>query len=236
MPANPDFLKGKPVKFPQSVIDRVVARQGRLHLPRRWPARSLAFVVIDMQNYFLSPEFPSAVPGAAATIPAVNKLCGAVRSAGGMVVWVQTTSENSEAHLPLHYAEALTRERQQYRLKSLGAGSTGYALHSSLDVQSGDARVEKLCYSAMVQGSSTLKETLQQHGVDTILIGGTATNVCCDSTARDAMMQNFRTVMVEDALSSFTLAEHEFALQNWITFFGDVCTVDEAVEGLGPAA
>ena len=66
-----------------------------------------------------------------------------------------------------------------------------------------------------------------------MLIGGTVTNVCCESTARDAMMMNYPTIMVEDALSAVTEHEHVNALHNWMLFFGDVLSVDEVIERLG---
>jgi len=71
--------------------------------------------------------------------------------------------------------------------------------------------------------------------VDTLLISGTVTNVCCESTARDAMMRDFRTIMVDDALAAVTPAEHENALHGWMLFFGDVLSVDEAAARMKPA-
>ncbi|MDB5966809.1 MAG: cysteine hydrolase [Polaromonas sp.] len=220
------------MEFPQWVVDRVVARQGRLHPFDRLDAGKLAFVVIDMQNYFLLPEFPAAVPAAPGTIAGINRLCQAVRSAGGLVVWIQTTSVNADVHLALHHDETLTPERKRRRLENLAPGSRGHALHAALDVQPQDPCVEKICFSAMVQGSSSLKALLDRHGIETLLIGGTATNVCCDSTGRDAMMQNYRAIMVDDALSAFTDVEHAWALQNWMLFFGDVLSIDEVTARL----
>ena len=63
---------------------------------------------------------------------------------------------------------------------------------------------------------------------------GTATNVCCESTARDAMMLNYRTLMVSDACSAMTVDEHEACLANFIFSFGDVQTTQEVLERLGP--
>ncbi|MES2414696.1 MAG: isochorismatase family cysteine hydrolase [Pseudomonadota bacterium] len=220
------------MQFPQWIVDRVVGRQGRLHPYDSFAAGKLAFVVVDMQNYFLLPEFPAAVPSAPATIPAINRLAKAVRDAGGLVVWVQTTSVHSDVHLALHYDETHTPERKRRRMESLDPASKGYALHQQLAVQPRDEHIVKLCYSAMVQGSSGLNELLRKRGVETVLIGGTVTNVCCDSTGRDAMMQNYRVVMVEDALSAFTPEEHSWALNNWMLFFGDVLSADEVASRL----
>ncbi|MES2283848.1 MAG: isochorismatase family cysteine hydrolase [Pseudomonadota bacterium] len=220
------------MEFPQWIVDRVTSRQGSLHPYDSFDAGKLAFVVVDMQNHFVLPGFPAAVPSAAATIPAINRLAAAVREAGGKVVWIQTTSVNSDVHLSLHYSETYTPERKQKRMESLDPAARGYELHSELDVQPGDEHVVKLCYSAMVQGSSDLNQLLRKLGIETVLIGGTATNVCCDSTGRDAMMQNYRVVMVEDALSAFTPDEHVWALNNWMLVFGDVLSVDDVARRL----
>lgn len=220
------------MEFPQWIVDRVIARQGRLHPHDNFDASRLAFVVIDMQNHFVLSGFPAAVPAAAATIPAINRMAAAVRQAGGRVMWVRTTSVNSDVHLSLHYDETYTPERKRRRMESLHPAAEGYALHRELDVQPGDEHIVKLCYSAMVPGSSSLDALLRKHAIETLLIGGTATNVCCDSTGRDAMMQNYRVVMVEDALSAFTAEEHIWALNNWMLVFGDVLSADEVATRL----
>ena len=54
------------------------------------------------------------------------------------------------------------------------------------------------------------------------MVCGTATNVCCDSTARDGMMLNYEVIMVEDANAAGTDAEHSAALQNFLLLFGDL--------------
>ena len=93
----------------------------------------------------------------------------------------------------------------------------------------------KRCYSALAPGSSGLNETLQARGIRTVLIGGTVTNVCCESTARDAMMMDYATVMVDDALSAVTPHEHEHALHNWMLFFGDVLGSKDVIARLSAA-
>ena len=61
------------------------------------------------------------------------------------------------------------------------------------------------------------------------IITGVATNVCCDSTGRDCMMRGFPTIMVSDGNASFTEDEHQAALLNFITYFGDVQSTDEVI-------
>ncbi len=67
------------------------------------------------------------------------------------------------------------------------------------------------------------------------MITGTVTNVCCESSARDAMMSNFRVVMVSDANAANTQAEHEASLTAFYLTFGDVMDTEMLVGLLTPA-
>ena len=112
------------------------------------------------------------------------------------------------------------------------AARRGHALWPSLDVREEDEKVLKYRFSAFIQGSSDLAERLRARGFDTVLIGGTVTNVCCESSARDAMMLDFRTVMVADCNAANSDAEHNASLASFWNIFGDVMTVDHVIERL----
>lgn len=223
------------MEFPQWVQDRVIARQGRLHPYDELPAARLAVVVVDMQQYFTLPGYQGECAPAREIIAPINRLCDAVRAAGGTIVWVQTASDNADLFWSHHHGVMLTPERSARRLETLRRDAPGYALHQDLHAHDADLRVTKRFYSAMAPGSSELEPLLRGRGVDTLLIAGTVTNVCCESTARDAMMRDFRTIMVDDALAAVTPAEHEHALHGWMLFFGDVLSVDESIARLKPA-
>jgi ureidoacrylate peracid hydrolase len=66
-------------------------------------------------------------------------------------------------------------------------------------------------------------------GIENLLVAGTKTNVCCEATGRDAMMMDFRVVMVSDCLAALSDDEHRASLETFIQQFGDVMTKDEAV-------
>jgi ureidoacrylate peracid hydrolase len=78
-----------------------------------------------------------------------------------------------------------------------------------------------------VPGSSDLHDILQARGIDTLIITGTATNVCCESTARDAMQLNYKVIFVADANATNTDAEHNATLNNMVRLFADVMTTEE---------
>jgi len=218
--------------FPPHVVARVLARQGCLHPYDHFDARHTAFVVVDLQNYYTQPGYLGECAPARETFGAVNRLAAALRAAGGHVIWVQTCADGADVFWSHHHRHMLTPERSARRLRELASTHSGFQLAPGLDVQPDDPRVVKRCYSALSPGSSSLHEVLQARGVRTVLVGGTVTNVCCESTARDAMLMDYATVMVEDALSAFTPEEHVQCLHNWMLFFGDVLSTGEVIERL----
>jgi ureidoacrylate peracid hydrolase len=92
--------------------------------------------------------------------------------------------------------------------------------------------VDKNRFSAFLPGSSDIAERLQARGIDTVLITGTVTNVCCESSARDAMMRNFRTIMVTDGNAATTDEEHNASLIAFYLNFGDVMSTDQLVASI----
>ena len=81
-----------------------------------------------------------------------------------------------------------------------------------------------------------MPERLQARGFDTVLITGTVTNVCCESSARDANMTNFKTIMVSDGNAAMSQAEHEASLTAFYATFGDVMDTDMIIAALDRAA
>ena len=74
----------------------------------------------------------------------------------------------------------------------------------TLDIREEDHQIIKRRYSAFIKGSSNIELILTDNGIENILICGVATNVCCESTARDAMMLNDRTLMVAGGGATFS--------------------------------
>ena len=108
-------------------------------------------------------------------------------------------------------------------------GDFGHALYPELDVTEGDLKVRKTRFSAQIQGSSDLDAILRARGIDTLIVVGTATNVCCESTARDAMMLNYKVFFVSDANACRTDAEHNATLASLMVMFADVRSTDEII-------
>ncbi len=219
-----------PFDMPEWAQQRILARQGKALAFADRPATSTALVVVDMQSYFLDPESGASVPNARAIVPNINRLAKALRAAGGRVVWIRTLfTEDALETIPHFHQELLTPERFETRCAALDRDAQGSQLWPALDVQPEDMIVEKTRYSGMIQGAGALEDRLRAAGLDTLLVTGTMTNACCESTARDAMMRNFRTTMVHDGCASIRDDEHAFALIHFALFFGDVTDTDDLV-------
>lgn len=224
------------IHIPQATIDWVVQRQGRRHAYEALDPAKTALLVVDMQNYFMKDGQLGCAPIARDIVPNVNRLAGSTRAAGGAVVWIQNAAPEDSRRSWANLHQMYSTERRERRFAGLAAGSEGYALWDGLDVRAGDERVVKTRYSAFIEGSSDLAQRLRRRGLDTVLVTGVATNVCCESTARDAMMLGFRTIMVADANATFTDDEHNATLSTFMMFFGDVQTTDEVIGRLQQAS
>ncbi len=223
------------IVIPEDIVARVVRTRGKLHAFDTLVGPATALLVVDLQNCFMLPPYPTEVPLAREIVPAVNRLAQATRAAGGTVVWIQMTHTEQDKNTWSVFYENITDARNTAEgLKRLGRGTHGQALYDTLDVNPADLKIEKNRFSAFIHGSSDLDRLLKERGIDTVLVTGTVTNTCCESTARDAMMLNYKTVMVSDANAAATDEEHNATLVNILRVFGDVMTTDEVIERLLP--
>lgn len=218
--------------MPDWVRQRILRRRPTLFAHQYIPAKKSALVVVDMQNYFVAPGHPNEVPAAREIVASINRMASDMRAAGGTVVWVQTSSARALERWANHHRHDLSEPAVQRRLAGLAEGSEGFALYPGLDARPDDVYVRKTTYSAMIRDSSTLEEEIRRRGIESLLIAGTTTNVCCESTARDAMLLDYRVIVLSDATAAATLDEHVASLNTLALFFADVMTVDEAAERL----
>ena len=225
-----------PYATPQWVKDRVLRRQGRLTAHDTIDAGRTALLVIDMQNYFVAEGFGAEVPKARDIVPNINAMATALRAAGGTVVWVQTSAAGALRDWSNFHTHMMVPARRERRLAELDEGHEGFRLYPTLEPSPDDLRVKKIMFSALVAGSSDLDAQLEARGIEHLLIAGTLTNVCCESTARDAMMLDYRVIMLSDGNAALTDEEHAGSLNNVMIFFGDVMTTADAVARLVPSS
>lgn len=221
-------------------IERVVRRGGRVHSVESLDGPKTALVVVDMQLYFMGQGQPSECPEAREIVPNVNRLAEATRRAGGKVIWIQTVSGPESIDSWSVYYDRMTPENSDKRVEGMSPGGSGFELWPELEVKDEDLVVPKIRYSAFMPPPSKLDAVLKKQAIDTVLITGVATCTCCESTARDAMMLNYRTLMVSDGNAAPNDDLHNASLNQFYLQFGDVQSTNEVIalleHNLGVAA
>ena len=224
------------VSIPQHVVDQVMRSRGREHVYDSLDPGRTALLVVDMQNGFMMKGVAhSLCLEAIEIVPNINRLANAIRGCGGTVVWIQNVASEETLESWSARVEMDGPERTAKRMEAMKPGSLGYALWADLDARGGDLYVQKTRFSAFIQGSSDLEAQLRARGIDTVIITGTVTNICCESTARDAMMRNFRTIMVTDANAAMNDEMHNASLSAFYVRFGDIFSTDQLLGLLGSA-
>lgn len=212
------------IEIRQEIVDRVLARRGRYHLFDSLDPAETALVVIDMQATFVAPESPAEVPASRGIVAPINALTRDLRALGVTIIWVNhANAHNSRASdWDMFFDHFVAEDVRRRTVESLSPDGPGQQVWHELEVGSDDLKVIKNRYSALIPGSSPLERVLRSHGIRNLLIAGTKTNVCCEATGRDAMMMDYRTVMVSDCLAALSDDEHRASLETFIQQFGDV--------------
>jgi ureidoacrylate peracid hydrolase len=213
--------------------------------PIRVDPASSAVIVIDMQNAYASPGgyvdlAGFDISGAAGVIGRIAQVLDVARSAGMPVVYLQNgwDSDYVEAGGPgspnWHKSNALKtmRARPELQGQFLARGGWDYELVDALSPRPGDIRVHKTRYSAFF--NSQLDSVLRARGVRTLIFVGIASNVCVESTLRDAFHLEYFSVMLDDATHHLGPDfVHQATLYNVEKFFGWVSNVADFCGSIG---
>lgn len=215
----------------KEIVDRVLKRRSRYHLFDRLDPAKTAFVVVDMQNLFCEPGAPAEVPESRGICGGITRLASALRRLGGKVVWITSaiTGEAGKSDWSMFVDNFIAPENRDKLIQYMKPGGHGQQVWKELTPERDDLHITKLRYSCFTPGSSSLERALRSRGIQNVLIGGTKTNICCESTARDASQLDFNTVMVSDCTAALSEEEHRATLENIIQQFGDVLTADEVI-------
>lgn len=221
------------IQMRPDVLERIITRRGKAAIHDSIDPSRTALIVIDMQNAFVEPGRPSAVPVAEQIVPNINQLAAGFRQAGAPVVWVYTTFSNATLKDWSSFFGGVYDENfSKAVIDNLSEGAPGHALWHKLDVKSQDKTISKDRFSAFLPGHCELENWLRERALDTVVITGTLTNVCCESSARDAVMRNFSMIMVSDANAALSDADHNASLNALAQTFGDVLSTSEVIEKL----
>jgi ureidoacrylate peracid hydrolase len=217
---------------PQLVQRLTEERGGRFHIfDDIEPART-AHLIIDLQNGFMEPGAPVEVPFAREIVPTVNAISSAVRKTGGTNIFVQFTTPVDALESWSSFYARFPRAARQAHQAAFAPGAHYWQLWPELDVRDGDLRINKGRFAAFIPGTCDLHQLLRDRHIDTLIVTGTLTNCCCESTARDAMQLNYKVIFVSDANAALSDAEHNATLNNMCALFADVMSTAEVLDAL----
>ncbi|WP_431875963.1 isochorismatase family protein [Amycolatopsis sacchari] len=196
-----------------------------------WELRpeSSVLLVIDMQNDFVREGFPMEVPMARSRLPAIRTLVHACRATAVPVVYTRHVLYDSFDVSPLE-----TAYQPKLREAGMRDGTYGAEIVDELKPEPSEVVIRKHRYDAF-HGTEldTVLGTLRgPRGVDTLIVTGTVTEVCCESTARSAFMRDYKVAFVSDATGALSDAAQEATLRAIGSFFGRVLDTSQVLEAL----
>ncbi len=221
--------------LPQELIDRSIYRRGTLAVFDRIEPKKTALMVIDMQNAWLVPGAPFHTPPTLTIVPAINCLVDALRSRGGLVAWFRHTTgaPGTDTYWGHYFENFVSADKRGEAIEALLEGSWTHDVYSGFDVRAEDLVLPKYRFSAFLKNTVDVEKLFRERGIDTVIVVGTATNVGCESTIRDAMMLDFKTFMPHDAVVAAYEDGHLASMRSVMQTFADVRPVDELIEIMG---
>jgi len=163
-----------------------------------------ALINVDMQNCFVE-NSPFASREGPALLGRINRLADACRSLGVTIIHTAHVIRPDRSNLGV-----LGDILPVVKTGVLDEGSFSAALHKDLDVRPTDIILYKPRYGSF--HGTDLELILRSRGIDTIIVTGIATNVCVESTARDALFNDYYVVIVEDCVASDDRAQHDASM------------------------
>src|SRR5216683_1837750 len=187
-----------------------------------------ALINVDMQNLFVQGDWPAALDGLA-VLDRINRLAAVCRQAGILVIHATHILRPDGSNMGV-LGEVVPPVRDGI----INKGSESAALHKDLIVEPDDVLLEKPRFGAF--HGTDLELILRSRGVDTIIISGISTPVCCDTTAREANARDFCVPFLSDATATRGAAPEEATKYQQATLeisdglFGQVLTTDELLQ------
>jgi ureidoacrylate peracid hydrolase len=197
-------------------------------LKDRADPRLAALIAVDVQNDFVSPKGSAAkrgedVSSAVAMVPNLLRLIDEGRRVGLTIVYIRTThSEWTDTPSWMY------RSSQKSGLNTCREGTWGAELYEGIAPLPSERVVIKHRYSAFI--NTDLNTVLKARGIQSVLVGGVATNVCVETTARDAYMFDYYVTMIEDCSAAYEPKLHLGTLENMRRHFGLVASSNDIIE------
>ena len=190
-----------------------------------------ALIVVDMQNGYLDErgfvtKLGLSVKYLVPTVGPVKRIVEFCRSRGVPVIFTRYVLRRDYSDAG-RFAEVFPTARD---IGAMIDGTWDVEIHPDLGPQAGDYVVEKTRYTAFY--NTNLDQILERLRVDTLLVCGVTTEMCVESTVRDAFFRDYRIVLVKDAVAAVDPVRHEGSLRTIEYGFGELATVDDIILAL----
>jgi ureidoacrylate peracid hydrolase len=180
-----------------------------------------ALLVIDMQKFFLDPQSPSFTCGGLAILPLLQSLINTFRQNDRPVIYTR------HVHHPDHIDSGI----MGWWWKGMCIeGTPESEIHGDLAPQAKEKVILKHRYSAFY--NTDLETVLRCLQIEDLLITGIMTNMCCESTARDAYYRDYRVFFLADGTGSINEEMHLASLLNLSFGFAHVTSVHHIISEL----
>ncbi len=196
-------------------------------LKERCDPRLAALIVVDVQNDFVSPEGSAGKRGedvgaAMAMMPNLTRLIDRARRIGLTIVYIKTTHSDWTDTPSWIY-----RSSQKSGLNTCREGTWGAEFYIGIAPLATERVVVKHRYSAFI--NTDLNTVLKARGIQSVLVCGVATNVCVETTARDAYMFDYYVTMIDDCSAAYEAKLHLGTLENMRRHFGLVASSNDII-------
>lgn len=180
-----------------------------------------ALLIIDMQNDFARKGSIVEVKGLDMIVPKLSRFIKALRQRNVLVIYTrhifdQKLNPQESRMFPLMNKEVLKDN------------SKGSQIITELIRHKNDIVLKKMRYDAFL--GTPLELILKSNNIQNVIITGTMTNICCESTARTAMMKNFNVYFCSDLTCTTDKMLHENTLRNIASHFGNVVRSEEIMK------
>ncbi len=191
-------------------------------------SKRAALLVIDMQNDFLLPNSLLLTVGGVAVISNIKKLIDRCRKNKMPIIFTAHVHKDPKVDggMTAKWWPDLMKKR------ALVDGKTGAGIFKKFSPRTDELVICKHRYSAFY--NTNLEVILRGLQVTDLIITGVMTNICCESTARDAFFRDFRVFFIADATGSVTEELHLGSLRNLAYAFAYVTTTEEILKSLNP--
>lgn len=180
-----------------------------------------ALLVIDMQDFFLDPYSPTFTCGGLAILPVLKRLVKIFREKGRPVVYTKH----------VHHPDNLDSGIMGWWWKGMCIeGSAESEIHRDITPLPSEKVILKHRYSAFY--NTDLETVLRCLRIEDLVISGIMTNMCCESTARDAYYRDYRVFFLADGTGSINEEMHLASLLNLSFGFAYVTSADRIINDL----